>query len=217
MSRLALTAALLGACSATTPEPPRTADPEPRPEPGASAPAAPTAPAGAEKAPELPGAPPPTDPGWDLHTWAYARQLEVELVSDGCEAARLGDKPDETVWCAHHSDAKEGAVLHTRALYVARAKKLVKLAELPVAVSVMDDPENPKDEKARQVLRFELVRAADGMSVRAGPAKGFYCEDAMKTHSDGSVLGKALAQRIGKVCATYGTWRWSAGTLRKER
>lgn len=170
-------------------------------------------------APELPGAPPATDPGWDFHVWADAHQLKVDLVSDGCEAAKLGEKPDDTVWCAHHVDSKEGAVLYTRALYVARAGRLVKLVEVPVAAGVVDDPSAPKAEKDRQVVRLELVPGdAKKLELRLTP--GFDCEKALAANDENKAaardLTRALDERIRKVCASRGSWAWTGGTLRKS-
>lgn len=194
------------------PELPATQAPEPEAAPSAEKPAP------AEAAPELPGAPPATDPGWDFHAWAYAREIKVELTSDGCEAAKLGDKPDDTVWCAHHAESKEGAVLYTRALYVARNKQLVKLVELPVAAGVVDNPEAPKDERERQVIRLEIV-PSDAKKLEARLAPGFDCEKALKDNDENKAsakdLTRALDERIRKVCATRGEWLWGAGTLRR--
>ena len=117
MSRALCLAGFVVACAAAPPpaaepiapatESP-TADSKPAPDPGASDVAA----------PELPGAPPPTDVGWDFHAWSYARELTVTLTSDGCEPAKLGDKPDDTVWCAHHAESKEGAVLFLSLIHI---------------------------------------------------------------------------------------------------
>lgn len=171
-----------------------------------------------EAPPELPGAPPVTDPGWDFHAWAYARELKVELVSDGCEAAKLGDKPDETVWCAHHQESKEGAALYTRALYVARNKRLLKLVEIPIAVGVVDNPDAPRDEQDRHVMRLRLTPPKDGKSVSLEAASGFDCEKALKDNDTNKAsardLTRALDERIKKVCAARGEWIWAAGTLR---
>jgi hypothetical protein len=218
MSRALCLAGFVVACAAAPPpaaepiapatESP-TADSKPAPDPGASDVAA----------PELPGAPPPTDVGWDFHAWSYARELTVTLTSDGCEPAKLGDKPDDTVWCAHHAESKEGAVLFSRALYVARNKRLVKLAELPIAAGVVDNSEQPKDEKDRQVVRLDLVARSDGKQVEAREAPGFDCTKALKENADNRDVAReltgALDERIRKVCATRGDWRWTAGTLRR--
>jgi hypothetical protein len=159
------------------------------------------------------------DVGWDFHAWAYAKQLKIELVSDGCEAARVGDKPDDTIWCAHHSETKEGAVLYTRALYVARGRQLVKLTELPVAAGLVDDPAAPKDEKDRQLVRLELATASDGKSVEARLAQGHDCERALRDNEAEKTVARdqsrALGERIRKVCAAQGRWVWAAGTLRR--
>lgn len=217
MSRFVPIAALLTACASAAPAPTRAGDPPPTPKTDESPPAATPSASATDTPPELPAAPPVTDPGWDFHAWAYARELKIELVSDGCEAAKLGDKPDETVWCAHHVEGKEGAVLYSRALYVARAKRLVKLVEIPIAAGMVDDPAKPKDEKDRQVIRFEIKRADDGKSVRVEPAKGFECELAMKGNAEPGALGAKLATYIPRVCAARGTWKWAAGTLRHDR
>ncbi|MCC6899879.1 MAG: hypothetical protein IT377_12940 [Polyangiaceae bacterium] len=217
MSRVLLFAAALSACAAPTPAPTSAGEPPTRSKAGEPAPAASPTGSATDVPPELPTAPPVTDPGWDFHAWAYARELRLELVSDGCEAAQLGDKPDETVWCAHHVEGKEGSVLYSRALYVARNKKLVKLVEIPIAAGVVDNPEKPRDEKDRQVIRFEITRAPDGKSVRLEPAKGLHCEDARKGNAEPPPLGPALSKNIERVCSARGTWKWAAGTLRQDR
>ncbi|MFO0564157.1 MAG: hypothetical protein U0263_00770 [Polyangiaceae bacterium] len=174
---------------------------------------------GGEAPPELPGAPPPTDPGWDFHTWAYSRELEADLTSDGCEPARLGDKPDDTIWCRHHVDSKEGATLLSRALYVARNKRLVKLVELPVAAGIVENPDQPKDEKDRLLVNLELSTSSDGKKVSARLAAGFDCEKALQENDENRAVAKdltrALDDRIKKVCASRGEWSWTGGTLRK--
>lgn len=218
--RMLLFAGVLTACGASNAKSPEPSAPRPAPESEDARPE----PSAAEKTgsteapPELPGAPPATDVGWDFHAWAYARELKVELVSDGCEAAKLGDEPDETVWCAHHAESKEGAVLYSRALYAARNKKLVKLVELPVAAGVVDNPEAPRDEKDRQVIRVELV-PSDAKKLEARVAAGFDCDKALKDNDENRAsakdLTRALDERIRKVCATRGEWLWSAGTLRR--
>jgi hypothetical protein len=172
-----------------------------------------------EAPPELPGAPPVTDVGWDFHAWAYSRELKVELTSDGCEPAKLGEKPEETVWCGQHAESKEGAVLYSRTLYVARNKQLVKLVELTVAAGVVDNPEAPKDERDRQVIRLDIVPSGDGKKLEAREAPGFDCDKALKGNDENKAsakdLTRALDERIRKVCATRGEWVWTAGTLHR--
>ena len=91
--------------------------------------------------------------------------------------------------------------------------------EIAIAAGVVDNSEQPKDEKDRQVVRLDLVARSDGKQVEAREAPGFDCTKALKENADNRDVAReltgALDERIRKVCATRGDWRWTAGTLRR--
>jgi hypothetical protein len=84
---------------------------------------------------------------------------------------------------------------------------------------VVDNPEAPKSEMDRPVIRLEVVPSADGKKLEARAASGFDCDKALKDNDENKApakdLTRALDERIRKVCATRGEWTWVAGTLRR--
>jgi len=208
------------ACAGAAPEP-RTARSEP------AAPEQRPTPTSAETpAPEdgsLPAADPASkDPalgaaGFELHAWAYDRQLTVDLVADACRPAELGEKPGDVIWCDHHKELKQGVVLHSRALYAARAKRLVKLVEIPVAVSTIDVPDEPSKRAQPFRIALELTRSSDGKQVEVREADGSSCEQAHADNDENAAVAAAihreLKSAITRVCRERGTWSWRGGTL----
>jgi hypothetical protein len=145
----------------------------------------------------------------------------VDLVADDCQLAELGDKPGEVIWCDHHKELKQGVVLHSRALYAARAKRLVKLVELPVAVSSIDVPDEPSKSPQPFRIKLELTRSTDGKQVVAREADGFDCAKAHAKNDENAAVAPAvvseLKRAITRVCQQRGTWSWRAGTLVRSR
>ncbi len=154
-----------------------------------------------------------------MHVWASEHEIEVDLESDGCEPAELGDAPQDVIWCFHHVDSKEGVVIHTRALYVARGKRLVKLVQIPVATGLSELVSEGRTQGEQFRVKLELRRAADGKSIELREVEGADCERGKKeneeTQATTPAVYKVQAQTIGKVCNSRGSWKWSGGTLRK--
>lgn len=185
----------------------------------------------AEAAAEAPSEPPsldepPAEPkaeassqGVDLDEWAFRHKLDVKLVADGCEAAELGARPDDLIWCAHHQD-KSQIVLYTRALYAARGKQVVKLVELPVGVATLPNPEAPEPDADRFRVRLALERPAGG-KLEVREASGYDCAKARAANEEDKAVNpalyKELAGAIRDVCAQRGTWTFAGGALRLTR
>jgi hypothetical protein len=164
------------------------------------------------------GAGPPESTGFDLDTWAEQHQIEISIEADGCEPAELGDKPNEVIWCRHRENRAEGAVLYLRALYAARAKKLVKLIEIPYGVGQVA-LESKRDAGDRMLLKLEFNRASDGKSVEVADGAELDCAKANQENAEikdtAPSTHTAFDKVIRKVCAARGHYRWAAGTLRR--
>jgi hypothetical protein len=224
-----LASALLAACAAP---PPSAGTPEAPPAatsaadfPRAGPPAAPDA-AAAPPAEPPPAADPaiaaeplPAAPelGFDFERWSIDHEVKADLAVDRCEAARLGAPPDTTIWCARHEDRPD-AVLYLQALYVARAKRLVRLIELPVAVGPVAQGE-PSREADRYWVKLEPRAGSDARTATFVEAPGLGCQRARdavaEAFEEDPKAGRPRRKLIDSVCATLGRWRWVAGTLRR--
>jgi hypothetical protein len=153
------------------------------------------------------------DSGDSDHPAEPAQSLE----SDGCEPANLGAKPADVIWCLHHVETKAGTVSYSRALYVARLKKLVKLVDIPYAVGPMDSDEPKTKDSDRYLVKLAFERAADGKHVSVQEAPGLDCAHADQQNEDNKnaapVLYKAYLPAIKQVCAQRGNWEWTGATL----
>jgi len=139
---------------------------------------------------------------------------------DGCEPARLGDKPDDTLWCWRHDDASDLVVVYLRTLYVVRAKKLVKLIEVPFAAGPFNLPRAARSEDDAYSVKLNVRRADDGKSMTLidndGPRDCNHALDYFSGREDMTADSAAkFRAAIQKVCAVRSRYTWDAGTLRK--
>lgn len=191
--------------------------PEPSPdEPAERANAKPDdAPAASVEAPPDLDSPPPAltgKPRFELDYWASEREIEIDLKADGCEAAELGDKPDDVIWCGHHAQSTH-VTTFTRALYVARGKRVVKLLEIAIASA-------PLAESVKYNVKLDIVRQ-DATHVEVKEAPDLDCERVKKENEDICITKpdecKERVAAAKKVCASRGRYEWVGGTLRKAR
>lgn len=221
------------ACGGAAPAPqaPKAAAPEPdapatpASEAKSDAPAPASSAEGKSGKADLPDAPPPAETKSnnaaeiDLDDWASQHEIKVELVSDGCESADLGDHPADVIWCKHHTESKKGVVTYTRALYVARAKRFQKLVELPLAAGPLELKDAHSDAE-RYHVRLALERV-DDKHVVLKEAPGLDCARAEKENHDlATTSPDVVADYVAatkKVCAARGNYEWAGGTLRKTR
>jgi hypothetical protein len=172
-----------------------------------------------EQPPELPKAPAATDIGFDFHAWCYERGVEAKLEVDECHPSGLGKPPNDAIWCGRHEESKDGVVTFTRSLYVVRAKKLVKLVDVPYAVGVLG-ARTPESDSERFKLKLSLARADDGKSVTfADDDRERDCARAEEIVKDYEATEPKLAPgfrtAVKKVCAARGRYAWSGAALSK--
>jgi hypothetical protein len=202
---------VLAGCGGSGAAPPAAAEPSPEPA-AAKADAPAPAPTEPEEPPNL-EAPAASNekPRFDLDYWASEHQIQIDLKADGCELAELGDKPDDVIWCNHHTESAH-VTSHTRALYAVRGKQLVKLIEIAIGSAPLIDG-------GKYNVKLEIVRQ-DATHVEVKEASDLDCERVKKENEDICVTKpEECKERVAaakKVCAARGRYEWVAGTLRKR-
>lgn len=152
-----------------------------------------------------------------MEAWAGERGVEANLSVERCEPAQVGDKPDDAIWCFRREELSDSRVLVFQSLYVARAKKLMKLIELPVTASLLASEASSAPE--RSLVQLEPVVGDNGQLVTFSETAAASCSQALERakadHPDEPKAEKVLRDVISKVCAARGNYRWGGGTLRR--
>lgn len=174
------------------------------------------APLAAADAP-LPKAP---EPGFDFEVWCTDHQVDATLDVDGCMPAKLGDKPDDTLWCVRHVEQKSGVVLYYQGLYLPRGKKLVRTFELQIGAGTIDLPANPSNDIERYLVKLVATPADDHKSVALGDSAERGCDKALAANADkysrDPKAGKPERDAIERTCTARGRYAWvRGGALRR--
>jgi hypothetical protein len=159
-----------------------------------------------------------TAAAFDLDAWAREHGAVVELSVDGCELARLGSKPDETLWCYRHEEQNGARVLYFRTLYALVGRRLLRVTELPTAAG----PFASEGERvAPRTVELTAKAGADGQSVTLEEVAGRTCDDARAANDkalvDEPLGGPEFLKLVDRVCGARGRYSWHPGALTKER
>lgn len=159
-----------------------------------------------------------TAASFDLDAWAREHSVVVELSVDGCELARLGSKPDQTLWCYRHEEQNGARVLYFRTLYALVGQRLVRVAELPTAAGPFA---SEGQRAAPRTVELTARAAGDGQSVTLEEVAGRTCADAHAANDkalvDEPLGGPEFLKLVDRVCSTRGRYTWHSGALTKER
>jgi hypothetical protein len=154
---------------------------------------------------------------FDLGVWCADRQVQASLDVERCQPALLGERPEDTLFCFRREELGELRVLYLVSLYVARAKRLVRLVELPYAAGPLAQ-EGAQPGQAYYV-RLSAVVADDACTfeLREDPRQG--CAQAMNQSHDqaGDDSAAAVAQLIETVCAARGKYSATGRRLGSAR
>lgn len=190
---------------------------------GESAPAAPAdtrEPAPAPDEASLPSldAPPSTGPaaaGFDFGVWCTDHKVDANLDVDGCMPAKLGKKPDDTLWCLRHVARKSGVVLYYEGLYLPRGKKVVKTWETLVGVGSLDLPDKPSKDIERYLVKLDITVGDDHKKVTIADSAERGCNKALAANADkysrDKKAGRPEREAIGRACRARGRYVWSRG------
>jgi hypothetical protein len=157
-------------------------------------------------------------PSVDLDAWARDHGVVVDLKVERCEAARLSDKPDDTLWCYRQEEGPGPRVVYYRSLYALAGKRLVRVTELPYATGPF-----AAEGQATAPKTVELAArvAPDGQSVTFEEMPGRTCDDGHAANDkaliDEPMGGPEFAKLVDRVCAVRGRYTWRAGALKKDR
>jgi len=153
----------------------------------------------------------------DIEVWAADHGVQANLNVERCELARVGDKPDDAIWCFRREELKSSHVLIFQSLHVARAQKLIKLIELPVTAALLASEDSSAPE--RRLIELEALVGEAGKLVTLSETAAASCSQALERakadHPDEPKAEKEQRDVISKVCAARGTYRWVGGSLRR--
>jgi hypothetical protein len=144
----------------------------------------------------------------------------AELDVESCELAPFGAAKGAAIWCDRvEENAGDGIATTVRSLYVARAKKLVKVADVPLATGLLDPPGGSTSNVDRYWVKLEAHTASDGNAVSFADVAEVSCEVARAKNAEfgGYVPDQAArrARAIERVCAARGRYVWSGAGIRK--
>jgi hypothetical protein len=168
---------------------------------------------------ELPSAPAATNVGFDFHGWCYDHGVEANLPVDECEPSGFGKAPADAIWCARHEDAADGVASYFTALYVVRAKKLVRVIEIPTAAGTIEEVGHKRGDSDRIKVKLSRENSGDGKTVTFNEDPKLDCAHAAEEIKDVAIadpkLGAKLGLAVQKVCATRGRYAWNGAALTK--
>jgi hypothetical protein len=157
----------------------------------------------------------PEIPTFDIAVWAADRGIEVQLDVDRCEPARVGERPDDALWCFVHDDDEHGNTLRKQSLFVLSGKRLNKVFETPVAADLLPQKSGAS---AEPLVRLAVTTSDDGKIVTITDASPS-CDDALaRATSEFPDEPQAFTQRrsiIQVVCRARGRYRWLGASLRR--
>jgi hypothetical protein len=157
-------------------------------------------------------------PSIDLDAWARERGVVVDLKVERCEAAGLGDKPGDTLWCYRQEEQPGARLVYLRSLYALAGKRFVRVTELLYATGPF-----AAEGQATAPKTVELAArvASDGQSVTFEEMPGRTCDDGHAANDkaliDEPLGGPDFAKLVDRVCAVRGRYTWRAGALKKDR
>ena len=200
--------------------PPPAAEPTEASEPAvAEPPDEPATPAPAALSDDLTTADAPeAAPDFDIEVWAMEQGVTVDLSVDRCELARVGDRPESTIWCYSHQDLESGHVLYFRLLYSARNKRMKKLLDSAVAAGPMASSEASAEE-ASDYVRLDVEVTDDRRSIALVDSSSAGCQRARDAIADelshDPKAAKERRQLVDRVCKSRGRYRWQGAGLRR--
>jgi hypothetical protein len=179
-----------------------------RPESAESAPKSADAPSLdiAERATQPSSEPPIAGDAVDLGVWCTDHGIEATLEVEGCYPARLGSRPDDSLWCLRREELDDRRVVYFLALYRVQGKRLGKLVELAYAAG----PRPMEGQQPSYYVKLAPVVSQDGASFEISDSPGPSCQAGnqrvREEFSYDSSLAKPIEQLVARVCAARGKY-----------
>jgi hypothetical protein len=150
----------------------------------------------------------------DLGVWCTGHGIEATLEVEGCYQARLGSRPDDSLWCLRREELDDHRVVYLQALYRVQGKRLGKLVELAYAAG----PRPMQGQDPSYYVKLATVVAADGKTFEVSDSPGPGCQEGnQKVREEFSYdpsQARPIEQLLARVCAARGKYAASGRRLK---